>query len=403
MTGSRGDMREHHALVRRANEATVLSAVIDHSPVSRSKLMEITGLSKPTVLGIVGALRERQLIRPVSASSPGAGRPADYYEANPRAGFAIGIDLGGTKVRAALCDLVGDLIAETVEATDRTGGLAVVAQLVRMSRELAKAAKVPWRLVCSVALGCPGFVTEDGTLTAAVNIRGFDDLAPKNLLEKALKLPVLIENDVNAAAFGEFASRTFGPIRSLVVISIGTGVGAGIVIEGQILRGAAGAAGEIAFLPLGGDPTTPRARRSGSLELAASGPAMQRSLRDHRAKGGLRTGLAVDATPEEIFLAAGAGDSLARVLVDQEAALIARAILTVDVVCDPDVFVLAGGIGANPAFLEPVRAAVREVSPFPIRIERSASGDRSGLLGATALARRRGWQMLFPPDRKEYS
>ena len=81
----------------------------------------------------------------------------------------------------------------------------------------------------------------------------------------------------------------------------------------------------------------------------------------------------------------------------EEASLIARAILSVDVVCDPEVFVLAGGIGANPELLEPVRRAVHEVSPFPIRIERSAGGDRSGLLGATALARQRGWQLLFPP------
>ncbi len=366
--------------------------------------MEITGLSKPTVLGIVGALRERDLIRPVPASSTGAGRPADFYEANPRAGFAIGMDLGGTKIRAALCDLVGDIITETTEATDRTGGLAVVSQLVRMSRVLAQTGGVPWRSVRSVAVGCPGFVTEDGILTAAVNIAGFDDLAPKRLLEKALKVPVLIENDVNAAAFGEFAGRTFGTIRNLVVISIGTGVGAGIIMDGRILRGATGAAGEIAYLPLGDDPSTPRARRRGSLELAASGSGMQRALRDHRAQGVLQTDLAPDASPEAIFRAAGAGDELARFLVDLEASLIARAILAVDVVCDPDVFVLAGGIGANPALLEPVRAAVLDVSPFPIRVERSASGDRSGLLGATALARRSAWQMLFPSmatDRRD--
>lgn len=132
-------------------------------------------------------------------------------------------------MRAALSDLVGDIIAETVEATDPAGGLAVIAQVVRMARVLAKGTRVPWRSVRSVAVGCPGFVTVDATLTAAVNIAGFDDLAPRLLLEKSLHLPVLIENDVKAAAFGEFAARTFGPIRNLVVISIRTGVGAGII------------------------------------------------------------------------------------------------------------------------------------------------------------------------------
>ena len=398
MTNTTGVQREHHALVRRTNEATVLSAVIEHSPISRSKLMEITGLSKPTVLAIVAALRERDLIRPVSGSSPGAGRPADYYEANPRAGFAIGIDLGGTKVRAALCDLLGDIIAETFESTERKGGLGVIDQMVRLSRSLAKSARVPWRSVRSVAVGCPGFVTEDGTLTAAVNIAGFDALAPKRLLEKVLRVPVFIENDVNTAAYGEFAARSFGPIRSLVVISIGTGVGAGIIIDGHILRGATGAAGEFAYLPLGDDPASPKARRRGSLELSASGPGMQRSLRAHLTARVVTSRLSSDASPKAIFAAAAEDDPLGCLLVDEEAALIARAILTVDVVCDPEVFVLAGGIGSNAALLEPVRTALREIAPFPIRVERSASGDRSGLLGATALARQRGWSMLFPPD-----
>ena len=398
MTTARAAQGQHHALVRRTNEATVLSAIIEHSPISRSKLMEITGLSKPTVLAIVAALRERELIRPVPASSAGAGRPADYYEANPRAGFAIGIDLGGTKVRAALCDLVGNIIEETVERTERAGGVGVIDQMVRLSRALAKSGRVPWRSVRSLAVGCPGFVTEDGTLTAAVNIAGFDALVPKRLLEKALRVPVFIENDVNTAAFGEFAARSFGSVRSLVVISIGTGVGAGIIIDGHILRGATGAAGEIAYLPLGEDPSTLRARRRGSLELSASGPGMQRSLRAKVAEGGVVSFLGADASPEAIFAAAADGDLLGCLLVEQEAALIARAILTVDVVCDPEVFVLAGGIGSNPVLLEPVRDALGKIAPFPIRVERSASGDRSGILGATALARQRGWRMLFPPD-----
>lgn len=376
----------------------MLSAIIEHSPISRSKLVEVTGLSKPTVLGLVADLRDRDLIRTVVASSSGAGRPADHYEANPRAGFAVGIDLGGTKVRAVLCDLVGDVIAETVEATERAGGTAVVEQLVRMSRSLAKSAKVPWRNVRSVAVGCPGFVTESGTLTAAVNIPGFDDLPLKHLLERALKVSVLIENDVNAAAYGEFAAGAFGPIRNLVVISVGTGVGAGIILEGQVVHGMRGAAGEISYLPLGVDPSTPKARRRGSLELATSGPAMQKALREHLAQSTVETGLTYDSSPPKIFEAAARGDALAELLVAREAHLIALAILSVGVVCDPDVFVLAGGIGANAALLEPVRAAVAEVAPFPIRVERSMFGDRSGVLGAAALARQRSWQMLFPPE-----
>ena len=96
----------------------------------------------------------------------------------------------------------------------------------------------------------------------------------------------------------------------LFVISIGTGVGAGIIIDGHILRGATGAAGEIAYLPLGADPTTPNARRRGSLEIAVAGPAMARALREHRAQGTMATRLGADASPEAIFRAAADGDEL---------------------------------------------------------------------------------------------
>lgn len=111
-------------------------------------------------------------------------------------------------------------------------------------------------------------------------------------------------------ASGSRRQFLFGPIRNLVVISIGTGVGAGIIIDGHILRGATGAAGEIAYLPLGADPTTPNARRRGSLEIAVGGPAMARALREHRAQGTMATRLGADASPEAIFRAAADGDEL---------------------------------------------------------------------------------------------
>ena len=282
----------------------VLSAVIEHAPISRAKLGEVTGLSKPTVLRIVAAHLEKNLIRPTTAVSTGAGRPADFYEANPQAGFAIGVDLGGTKIRAALCDLVGRIIAETNEPTARAGGTAVVEQIERIARTLAKSAKVPWRLVQSVAVGSPGYVTDDGTLAAAPNIDGLETLALRRVLEGALRVDVVVENDVNAAAFGEYASGAFGPIRNLAVISVGTGVGAGIIVDGQVMRGSRGAAGEIAYLPLGDDPTTARARRHGSLELSASGAGMRHALRRALRSGPVSSALTDGSTPVQIFEAA---------------------------------------------------------------------------------------------------
>ena len=389
---------DRHRVVREVHEATVLHAILDHAPTSRSKLVEITGLSKPTVLNIVRALEAAKLIRPVDRQLASAGRPAERYEANPRAGFAIGIDFGGTKVRAAMCDLVGRTVEERSEATAPAGGLAVLEQLVRMSRDLARAARVPWRAVRVVAVGCPGFVASGGGLSAAVNVANFDGFPLGELLRQALRVNVIVENDVNVAAYGELASGNAGDVQNLAVLSVGTGVGAGIIIDGQVVRGSRGAAGEISYLPIGHDPATQQSRRLGSLELVASGPAMERALRAELAKARhKRTALTTRATPADIFDAAANSDPLAVALVDNEAKVLAMAILSITAVCDPDVFILAGGVGANPHLLGPVRAAVDGIAPFPIRVETSLLGEHSGVAGALALARNRAWQLLFTP------
>jgi glucokinase len=406
-------MSDHHRLVRRTHQGRVLQAVVAHAPVSRSKLVEITGLSKPTVLAIVNELLDQDLIRPVAAASTGAGRPPDWYEANPRAGFVVGVDLGGTKIRAALADLGGHVLAETTEPADRHGGEAVVEQITALVGRLAKTARVARRTVRCVAVGCPGFVLADGTLTAAFNVPGFEHFALRDRLASAMGTEVLVDNDVNVAAFGEMASGTHGAARDLVVLAIGTGVGAGIVIGGEVVRGARGAAGEVAYLPLGVDPAGRAARRQGSLELAVSGPALQRRLRAALAPGPAEpgasgasgasgaagappTGLRASASPARILEACAAGDELAVRLVREHAELVARAVLSVAVVVDPEVVVLAGGLGANPALLEPVRRALDAIAPFPIRLERSELGERSGVVGAVAAARERATQLLFP-------
>lgn len=396
-------MSDHHRLVRRTHQGRVLQAVVAHAPVSRSKLVEITGLSKPTVLAIVNELLRQDLIRPVAAATSGAGRPPDWYEANPRAGFAVGVDLGGTKIRAALADLGGHVLAELAEPTDRHGGEAVIDQIAALVGRLCRSARVARRAVRCVAVGCPGFVLADGTLTAAFNVPGFEHFPVRDRLAAALGTEVLVDNDVNVAAFGEMASGTHGGVRDLAVLAIGTGVGAGIVIGGEVVRGARGAAGEIAYLPLGADPASRPARRQGSLELAVSGPALQRRLRAALAAppaappaASLPTRLRPTASPARILEACAAGDELAAHLVDEHARLIALAVLSIAVVVDPEVVVLAGGLGANPVLLEPVRRALDAVAPFPIRLERSELGERSGVVGALARARDRATQLLFP-------
>jgi predicted NBD/HSP70 family sugar kinase len=175
---------------------------------------------------------------------------------------------------------------------------------------------------------------------------------------------------------------------TFAVLALGTGVGLGLVVGGELVTGSRGAAGEIAYLPLGRDPHTPEARRRGALELATSGSGIRALLAaelDGAADGS--TVLTKESSAREVFDVA-VSDPVAQAVVARHAETVALAILTVAAIIDPEVVVLAGGIGSNPILLPHVRRALHEVAPFPIRVEASSLGTRAGIVGALALARR---------------
>jgi predicted NBD/HSP70 family sugar kinase len=195
-------------------------------------------------------------------------------------------------------------------------------------------------------------------------------------------MPVVIENDVNMAAVGERWKGLAQERDHFVAISIGTGIGMGVVMNGELHRGSRGAAGEIDFLPLGADPFQGH-RGHGPLEWAGTGPALLDRL-EARLADGATSSIERGDDVAAIFRAAEEGDALANELVDLEARLIAMAIAAVSAVVDPDLVVLGGGIGANHVLLEPVRAYVARIFPRPVEIQISALGDGAAFYGALA-------------------
>ena len=387
---------DRHELVRRANVELVFRTITDHAPISRADLIRLTRLSKPTVLALVAALEDEGLIRPAPLDARverprGVGRTPAAYEPDPQAAYVIGVDVGGTKIAAALADLSGKVIVQFDEPTSRRGGEEVVHQVAELARRLARSAGVPWKRVDAVCVGTPGVENADGTIRMADNVRGLDRVKVASTLRRSLRTSVLIENDVNLAAIGELEVGAAGDCNTFVLLAIGTGVGMGIIIDGQLARGGRGGAGEVAYLPLGADPATAESRRRGAFELAASGSGVQGLLvqelaqRNGRATGSVLTALS-DA--HAIYDAAAAGDKVALAVVGRHAAQIANAVLVAAAVIDPELVVLGGGIGSNPLLLQPLREAVAAITPWPVRIETSALGSLAGVLGAVSHARR---------------
>ena len=298
------------------------------------------------------------------------GRSAVTYALRPDAAFVLGIDLGGTKLHIALADLQGKIVAEALEPTEGEGGGAVVAQIGRMTDALLEEAGVPRQRLRGGVMGSPGIIDPaTGAIVIAPNVAGLDSFDVPAALRARLGIDIAIENDVNLAAIGEHWRGNSRRARTFAFIAVGTGIGMGLFADGHLIRGARGAAGEIAFLPLGGDPYDARGLRLGTLETAIGSAGI---VERYAGLGGT-PGLTVRAIFDRL-------DS------DEVARVIATAVLAVHAVIDPEIVVMGGSIGARPELKLRIEAHLARCMRQPARVEISALGNRAALIGAIGSA-----------------
>lgn len=285
----------------------------------------------------------------------------------------LGIDVGGTKVHALLADASGRIIVEAREPTATQGGAALIAQLKNMRDALCRKAGIS--TPCASGLGLPAAVDPATlSLSAIPNIDNMAGAAFVPQFVQAFGGPVAIENDVNCAALAE-AWVGQRPSDPLAFIAIGTGIGMGLVVNGGLLRGANGLAGEIAFLPFGGDPTDPALRQSGTLESRLGGEGWRQG---YLALGG--------RAPVDLPALFAAPDAVFKALIARQADLLAQAILTVQAVISPQAVVLGGSIGAQEGLLAALQARLPDYLPQALDLSRSALAESAGALGAARAA-----------------
>jgi predicted NBD/HSP70 family sugar kinase len=237
-------------------------------------------------------------------------------------------------------------------------------------------------------IGSPGIVEPDGhALQLAPNLPGWERPAVLRDLRRLLGEGTTIENDVDAAAVAERDHGAGREFSTFALVSVGTGIGMGLVLDGELHRGAHGAAGEIAFLPLADGEVDPRdARRRGALESAVSSAAVVRAAR----RAGTRR-----RSARSVFAAAAAGDERAREIVSGEAALVAHALGAIVAVIDPELIVLGGGIGRAPGFAEKVRTRLAELSPVVPEVRPSALGEDAVVDGCLAVGGDQLWERVL--------
>jgi predicted NBD/HSP70 family sugar kinase len=383
------------SLLRALNERTALELIRAMGPVSRAQIARHTGMSKPTVSQALAALESAKLVRGAGRSSGGRGATALLYELNPHAGWVVGIDVGRAWVRAAIANLNGDIVAGRDERTKIKSLASLIAQIGEIAHGLAAEAGIRWRDVTVATVGSPGVVdlsTEQITLAHA--LPGWGRRGLVGALQRELGTKVEFENDVNLAALGEQWHGLAKEVPNFVYLHVGTGVGAGLVLNGELFRGTTGAAGEIGYFPFSrnGDRDSLSSRR-GALDAGAGAGGVVATAR--------ALGMKPPLSAKKVFAAARRGDPGARRVVEIEAERIGAAAAAVVSVVDPELLILGGGIGSNgDLLLERVRAEVKALSPMRPRVEVSALGERATLEGAVFIALQAAQERLFSRSRR---
>lgn len=320
----------------------------------------------------------------------GADTRADTNGADTNGAVVVGIDLGGTNIKAGLFDTGGSLLKKISLPTQGSEGPeAVISRLGQAVAELQQDRAVGTLL--GVGIGAPGSHDLSSGRVISWDNLGWRDVPLRAILEKRLKVPIYLDNDANAAALGEFWQGAGRGVRHMIMVTIGTGIGGGLILDGKLYRGAGGNAAEIGHMII--DPAGPQCNcgTAGHLEALTSAPWLVA-----KARQGLQQGTAsslaniADLEAKHIFAAAGQGDPLAVRLVEDNAHYLGMGIANLVNIFNPELVVLGGGVAAaGDLLLVPVRRQVAslalKVPAQQVRIVPAQLGNWAGSYGAAAL------------------
>ncbi len=307
--------------------------------------------------------------------------------------LAIGIDLGGTQVRAGLIDEDGNILKRAAVATDANAGPAIVTdQLHQLAASICDNISRDHLLGVGVSAAGP-LDAENGVVLSTPTLAGFVDVPLARMLKERMDLPVRLENDGFAAALGEWRSGAGRGYQNMVYITVSTGIGGGVILDGRLVRGRRGLAGHVGHMTIVRDGELCACGNRGCWEAYASGPAFARRGRFRaESEAQVPTTLGIGGAPIDgraIFEAAQRSDRLASSLVLDEADLLGVGIVNLLHLFSPDLVVIGGGMSNGFDLLLPGIAARISSGAMPafrnIPIVRAALGDNSGLVGAAFL------------------
>ena len=382
---------------RLAGLVTVLDYVRTHGSTTRPNLVQATGLSRAVVTQRVGELLERGLLVEGELGRSTGGRAPRILRFPAESGHLLVADLGATSVDVALADLSGKILAHVQEPCDISAGPEEVLDRVEelFVRSLVDAEQRPGSL-WGIGIGVPGPVEFDsGRPVAPPIMPGWDRYAVRERFASH-HVPVWVDNDVNIMALGERRAGIARGHDNVVFIKIGTGIGAGIIVDGRLHRGAQGCAGDVGHMQVTDDPAVVcRCGNVGCLEAIAGGGALGRGGEAAAGDGRSRFLAAVlhekgSVGAHDVARGATHGDPTCVALLTHAGQLVGHMLASVVNFFNPSLIVVGGGVaGAGDLLLAAIRETVyRRSLPLATRelvVTRSALGDTAGVVGAAAI------------------
>jgi glucokinase len=312
-----------------------------------------------------------------------------------------GVDLGGTKILALIADAGGQVLGQARTPTRAAEGPdAVVARIAETVSAAAVDAAIDAAKIVAAGVSAPGPIDViAGVITSPPNLPGWDDVPLARLLTEQLGFPAALENDANCSAIGEHQFGAGRGYRHMIYVTISTGIGGGIIIDGELYSGASGAAGEIGHIAVSVDGPVCGAGHTGCLEAFSSGTAIANRARAIIAAGGLpRTARLAEHNPplsaETVYLAGQQGESEAAAIIESAGQYLGIGLASMINAFNPQAIVIGGGlVNMGDAILGPALATARarafEQSFRDVAILEWELGERGAALGAIAVARER--------------
>jgi glucokinase-like ROK family protein len=373
--------------------------LLRHRPFfSRADIVDATGLSRARVSQVLTALHRNNLIAPCKTGESTGGRPPMLFSFNKQARYVIGMDFGATACRIGITNLAGEPLSLREEALDiKLGPELVLSQALTTVRDFLRQQEIRHDSILGIGVGVPGpveFLT--GRPISPPIMPGWDGCQVAEFFRKDFACPVFVDNDVNVMALGEQWAGAGQGVDNFIFIKIGTGIGAGLICNGHIYRGAQGCAGDVGHIMA--DASGPRCNcgNVGCLEAVAAAPAMVRQATAAAQEG--RSAMLADLLASrghlaavDVGRAAVEGDQSAMDIIRHSGRLIGQVLAGVVNFFNPSLIVIGGGVSRVGHLLlatirETVYSRSLSLSTGSLSIATSALGNQAGVIGCSMMA-----------------